>query len=167
MWTLRDHERSDIFVLHLRIIWKPMQLAWLSTKRGWVWYARKKHVSHNIPVNILETSLFSPFLTTPVLSLAPLIPLFSPPSSELGNPSTRQQMVFERLPLPLPWKKRQSWGVLAVVEGGKKKKSKRNRQNAYFQRPRHSWTEQAQVLWKGMETAWMQIKSPSFLQILS
>lgn len=99
----------------------------------------KKHVSHNIPVNILETSLFSPFLTTPVLSLAPLIPLFSPPSSELGNPSTRQQMVFERPPLPLPLKKkRQSWGVLAVVEGGKKKKSKQNRQNAYFQRPRHS-----------------------------
>lgn len=62
----------------------------------------KKHVSHNIPVNILETSLFSPFLTTPVLSLAPLIPLFSPPSSELENPSTRQQMVFERPPYPFP-----------------------------------------------------------------
>lgn len=68
-------------------------------------------------------------------------------------------MVFEK-----PKKDRD--GGLVVLEGGKTK-SKWIRQNAYFQMLRHSWTEQAQVLWKEMETAWMQIKSPSFLQILS
>lgn len=66
-------------------------------------------------------------------------------------------------------KKRQGWGFSGEegLEKQEKKISKGHRQNANFQKWRRSWTEQAHVLWKGTETAWMQIKSPSFLQILS
>lgn len=74
-------------------------------------------------------------------------------------------MVFERLKKKKD--DRAKGGVGGDGGAGEEKKSKQNRQNANFQRLRHSWTEQAQDLWKEMETAWMQIKSPSFLQILS
>lgn len=84
----------------------------------------KKHVSHNIPVNILETSLFSPFLTTPVLSLAPLIPLFLPLVLNQGIQAQDSKWCLKDPPTPSLEKKRQSWGFLAVVEGGKKKKIK-------------------------------------------
>ena len=136
MWTLQDREDADIVVLHLRIIWKPVQLVGLRarTRKSVIFEKKTSHSCHaaryfffiflfwkKYPQNHTVPSVFWP---TPVPSRAPPAPLsfFSP----FWIRRTRHRAangVWKTTPPPKKKKKKTGLGVRwRWREGGYRKK---------------------------------------------